>query len=158
MPAQEHTCLIVSCGTIGAQVGVGHEVAKLIRVDSHLPRTRRVGSISAGPRCGGGVPETLKTWSAPFAHLSREVRISSCCGAGGPPMCTRHWRTYTYASEACRGALICVIEESEGAIHPRPLIPSSTITKILTTGLLVRLDGGKAMPSQKASRSHMATI
>lgn len=59
-----HICWVVSSGTVGGQVGVGAEVAKLLRIDAPAPRTRTmtvysVPALSAGGRLGNLPPRQV---------------------------------------------------------------------------------------------------
>jgi hypothetical protein len=49
-----HPCRVVSVGTVGGQVGVGNEVAKLLSIKSPTPRTRTITTYSVPALSAGG--------------------------------------------------------------------------------------------------------
>ena len=119
----DHRCLIVSCGTIGAQLGVGHEVAKLIRVDSSLPRTRRL-SITPLPALSAGstLPDDSPVWQSALRSPvvgSQNPRVLH----GAHTNDVHEGLEDIYASEQYRGSLICVVVDPSGAQEPPPTYP-----------------------------------
>lgn len=73
-PGPQRQAVIASCGTIGGTSGTGKEIAKLIRIHSHLPTLRRIEILTV-PAVGAGrrLPKKLKsvydqqTWRPPGA-------------------------------------------------------------------------------------------
>ena len=122
-PDERYACMIVSGGTIGAQVGVGGEVAKLIRIDAHLPRTRRV-IITSLPALGAGssLPAAMKQWQVPLrSPVARDTAGLTLRGRSAADVHEALEDLHRYGDHS--GPVICVIEEAAGADSAPPTYP-----------------------------------
>jgi hypothetical protein len=126
-----HPCRVVSVGTVGGQVGVGNEVAKLLRIDAPAPRTRTmtvysVPALSAGGRLGE------------LTH--RQVVVSSPAGEPqhtsvvyGRTIADVHEQIILPAFEdQIHGPVICILEEANGVPEPPATYPTEVQADNLT--------------------------
>jgi len=112
--------VVSSCGTIGGTFGTGHEIAKLIKIDSSLPTLRRVEiltvpAVGAGSKLRGKI---TSLYDKPTWRVSGVTPITVVSGATATNV---HEQLLEMAREA-QGIpmhdVVCVIDQGPTALEP----------------------------------------
>jgi 3',5'-cyclic AMP phosphodiesterase CpdA len=118
--------VLAACGTIGGTVGIGNEIAKLIKIDSSLPTLRRVEILTI-PAVSSGTKLRRKiisiydqpTWRA--AGATPPVTVIS-----GATVTDVHEQLLEMAPDASRRPkhdVICFVDQGSTAIQPPTTYP-----------------------------------
>lgn len=117
-----HQCWVVSVGTVGAQVGAGHEVAKLLRIDAPHRLTRTMTVYSVPALTSAGRLEKLTAKHAVVA--SPTMAPSSARQIVGRTISDVHEQLEIDAfRESLHGPLTCIVEEPASDAPPPDSYP-----------------------------------
>jgi 3',5'-cyclic AMP phosphodiesterase CpdA len=128
--APPHPCWVVSAGTVGGQVGVGHEAAKLLRIDAPLRRTRTMTVYSVPALSSAGRLESLTAKHAVVA--SPTMAPSNARQVVGRTIADVHEQLeLDLFRESLNGPLVCIVEEPAPDAPPPdsypPVPPSADV-------------------------------
>jgi 3',5'-cyclic AMP phosphodiesterase CpdA len=118
--AERRFAVISSCGTIGGTLGTGHEIAKLIKIDSSLPTLRRVEILTV-PAVGAGSKLRRKIsclYDQPTWRASGVTPITVISGASATNV---HEQLLEMSREAQRIPMhdvVCVVDQGPTALDP----------------------------------------
>lgn len=119
--------VVTSCGTVGGQIGVGKEIARLIRVHSELPTLRRVEIVSvAAVGAGTAKLSDSKLTTVYEGTTWREATMSASTVIGGSTATDVHEQLLDLSRTAQHGALrdvVCFLEQGQTALAPPASYP-----------------------------------
>ncbi len=105
-----HPCWVVSAGTVGGQVGVGHEAAKLLRIDASHRLTRTMTVYSVPALSSAGHLESLAAKHVVVA--SPTMAPSNARQVVGRTIADVHEQLELEVfQESLDGPLVCIVEE-----------------------------------------------
>ena len=111
--------VVSSCGTIGGTIGTGHEIAKLIKIDSSLPTLRRVEILTV-PAVGAGSKLRHKITSLYDKPTWRASGITPIIVISGATATNVHERLLEMAREVERRPIhdvVCVVDQGPTALE-----------------------------------------
>jgi len=121
------SAIVSSCGTVGGPIGVGREVARLIRVHSDLPTLRRIEILSlgaVGPGTARLTNQKLKTVHE--AATWRDTADTDTAVISGATATDVHEQLLDLARPAGHRALrdvMCFVEQGSSALGPPSSYP-----------------------------------
>jgi 3',5'-cyclic AMP phosphodiesterase CpdA len=118
--AEPRFAVLSSCGTIGGTVGAGHEIAKLIKIDSSLPTLRRV-EIFTVPAVGAGGKLRGKITSLYNRPTWRASGVTPITVISGATVTSVHEQLLEMARTVERKPMhdvVCVVDEGPTALAP----------------------------------------
>jgi 3',5'-cyclic AMP phosphodiesterase CpdA len=114
-----HEAIVCACGTIGGAIGTGHEIAKLIRVGSSLPRLRTIDVLSVpAVSSGRSLRDHVKKVHSARTSLQRAgTQITVVSGLTSTDV---HEQLLAFAAseERPNRDLVCVVEDGASALSP----------------------------------------
>ncbi len=118
--AERRFAVISSCGTIGGTLGTGHEIAKLIKIDSSLPTLRRVEILTV-PAVGAGSKLRRKITSLYNQPTWRASAVTPITVISGITTTNVHEQLLEMAREAEQihmHDVVCVVDQGPTALEP----------------------------------------
>jgi 3',5'-cyclic AMP phosphodiesterase CpdA len=119
----QHRVLICSAGTTGGQLAAGTELAKLIEIDTHLPRLRRV-RLSSLPAVSSG--SSIRSGVRTSEHIvAREMRSGAVPTLYGRTASDIHEQLLEWFDrhKGPTANLVCHIDDGKSALALPPTYP-----------------------------------
>ncbi len=118
--AERRFAVISSCGTIGGTFGTGHEIAKLINIDSSLPTLRRVEiltvpAVSAGSKLRRRI---TSLYDQPTWRSSGVTPITVISGATATNVHEQLLEMAREAEQMPMHDVVCVVDQGPTALRP----------------------------------------
>jgi 3',5'-cyclic AMP phosphodiesterase CpdA len=118
--AERRFAVVSSCGTIGGMVGIGHEIAKLIKIDSSLPTLRRVEILTV-PAVNAGSKLRRKITNLYDKATWRASGMTPTNVVSGATATNVHEQLMEMARKEEQRSLhdvVCVIDQGPTALEP----------------------------------------
>jgi 3',5'-cyclic AMP phosphodiesterase CpdA len=118
--ANQRNIVVSSCGTIGQEVGTGHEIAKLIRIKSDLPHLRGI-EVRSIPALGPGQTSLRDRIQSVYrGRTSSHPALTKVTVVGGPTTSDVHEQILALVDDPDRPSrdLICVVDDGDTANDP----------------------------------------
>jgi 3',5'-cyclic AMP phosphodiesterase CpdA len=118
--------VLASCGHIGGTVGTGHEIAKLVKIDSSLPTLRRVKILTV-PAVGAGSKLRRKITGLYDQPTWRTPGVTSVTVVSGVTATDVHEQLLEMASnekQMPRHDVVCVVDQGPTAIDAPTTYPT----------------------------------
>lgn len=123
--AESRFAVLASCGTIGGTVGIGNEIAKLIKIDSSLPTLRRVEiltvpAVSAGTKLRKKI---ISIYDQPTWRVAGVTPITVISGATVTSVHEQLLEMAAHSSRLPKRDVMCVVDQGSTAIEPPMTYP-----------------------------------
>jgi 3',5'-cyclic AMP phosphodiesterase CpdA len=122
----EHRLIVCSCGTVGGMTATNHEIAKLVRIQSDLPKLRRVQiesvrAVSAGASLKNHIE---LVFSAPTGRPAAKTPVVTLSGQTVGDVHELILDLAQQKGGAVVTDLICTVEDGSSASHPPTTYPT----------------------------------